>query len=157
MRHRFSTALMAGVFGLLPSGAALACTIPQGANAAKAELHAWMNAERKARGLRPFTASAPLDQAAQAQACDMAKHNYFAHARPGGPSLRARVKATGYPLRGGNENLAFTRQINPKTTAEIWRKSPAHWAAIIDPANRDVGISLASGQGKVYWVMVAAY
>lgn len=143
------------VWAVFATGAA-ACSSPQGAAQAAKELHQWMNSERQARGLRPFAASGALDQAARTQACDMAKHNYFAHSRPGAPDLRQRIRQTGYPLRGGNENLAFTRQVNAQTAADIWRKSPPHWSAIIDPSNRDVGISIVSGNGRVYWVMVAA-
>lgn len=143
------------VWGLLAQGAA-ACVVPQGAPQAAQELLRWMNSERQSRGLRPFAASGPLDQAARTQACDMAKHNYFAHSRPGAPDLRRRIRQTGYPLRGGNENLAYTRQLNAQTTAGIWRNSPPHWAAIIEPSNRDVGISIVSGNGRIYWVMVAA-
>lgn len=150
------TLLQAGLVWAMTAASAMACSAPQGAAQAIAELHQWMNSERKARGMAPFAASSALDQAARRQGCDMVQHNYFAHSRPGGPSLKQRIKETGYPLRGGNENLAYTRQVRAMTTAEIWRNSPKHWEAIINPSNRDVGLSVVAGNGKVYWVMVAA-
>lgn len=156
MQATLRKSLFAALIWAMGSAGAMACSVPQGAAKAAAELHQWMNAERKARGLRPFSASAALDKAAQTQGCDMARNNYFAHSRPGAPTLRQRIKQTGYPLRGGNENLAYTRQLRAQSAAEIWRNSPKHWEAILDASNRDVGISVVSGNGKIYWVMVAA-
>ena len=40
--------------------------------------------------------------------------------------------------------------------ATIWRNSPPHWAAIIDPSLKEIGISITLGDGKIYWVMDVA-
>lgn len=145
-------ALVAGSAGLVRAD----CAVPEGAAAQEQALLGWINAEREARGLRPYSRNARLDRAARFHACDMVDHNYFNHSRPGGPKLAARIKATGYRPKSANENIAYARHPAATTAAEIWRNSPPHWAAIIDPSFRDIGIALTSGNGKVYWVMEAA-
>jgi uncharacterized protein YkwD len=137
----------------LPGG----CRQPATAATLESELLDWINVQRKAHGARPYARSAKLDKAADAHACDMALRDFFAHTRPGGPALGKRIKATGYRLKAGNENIAYTRQHAVSSAAEIWRNSPPHWAAIIDPSLRDIGISVTIGNGgKVYWVMDVA-
>ena len=159
MRHALLTAALAALMAL-PAGADAAssrgCAKPQAGTALEDGLLDWINAERTQRGLRPYQRSGQLDRAAESHACDMATNGFFAHRRPGGPDLRARIKATGYPLKAGNENLAFSRQEAVASAAKIWRDSPPHWAAIIDPALTQIGISVTRGDGRVYWVMNVA-
>jgi len=142
-----------GVWALTVSGAS-ACEAPQGAAQAGAAVVAWANAERGARGLAPYRLSGAM--AARTQACDMAVHGYFAHSRPGAPDLGPRIKATGYRFRAANENLAHTRRVGPTSAGRIWRGAPLHWAAVVDRGYRDVGVAIATGGGRVYWVMVVA-
>lgn len=149
------SALMALVAGA-DSAWARGCAKPQTAAALEDGLLDWINAERAQRGLRPYQRNGQLDRAAESHACDMATNGFFAHRRPGGPDLRARIKATGYPLKAGNENLAYSRQEAVSSAASIWRNSPPHWAAIIDPALTQIGISVTRGEGRVYWVMNVA-
>lgn len=141
---------------MMLAGSAAACAVPQGAATARAALLAQINAERAAKGLAAYRPSEALDQAARTQACDMAIHGYFAHERPGAPQLGARVQATGYALRAAGENIAYTSQLDPGTVGRLWKQSPPHWAAIIDPEHRDIGLALAAGGGRIYWVMVVA-
>lgn len=139
------------------AGQAAGCARPDGAQTLAAEVVAWVNAERAARGLRPYKRSAKLDRSAAFQACDMQRHGYFNHFRPGGPRLGDRIKATGYKLKAANENLAYSRQHAASSAATIWRNSPPHWSAIIDPALREIGVSVAYDQaGRVLWVMNVA-
>jgi uncharacterized protein YkwD len=87
----------------------------------------------------------------------MARHGYFNHSRPGGPKLGTRIKATGYKLKAGNENLAYSRQQAVSSAAAIWRNSPPHWHAVIDPTLKEIGVSVAlDRQGRVLWVMNVA-
>lgn len=154
---------LAIVFLVLASSAYLAgpghaagCAAPEGAPALTRSLLDWINSERRARGLAAYRLSADLSDAAKAHACDMVRHGYFAHSRPGGPKLGQRIKATGYPLASGAENIAYTQQRKVSSVAPIWRNSPPHWSAIINPGLRDIGIAVAEspgGGGPVYWVM----
>ena len=147
-------ALIAG----LGSGQALghSCASPANRAALEAGLLDWINQERAGKVLKPYARSAKLDCAARAHACDMALRNYFAHTGPGEASLAHRLKATGYELRAGSENIAYTQQAKVISVAPIWRNSPPHWAAIIDPALHDIGISVTTGNGRIYWVMDVA-
>lgn len=135
---------------------AAACVAPPGAAAAMADLAARINDERAAQGLPGYRAAAGLDRAAQAQACDMARHGYFAHERPGGPRLGARIKAAGYRFQAAKENLAYSSQVSAHRVMTIWLESPPHRAAILDSGLRDMGLALAEADGRVYWVMVVA-
>ena len=135
---------------------AAGCEKPAGGAALEAGLLVWINQERAGLGLKPYVRSAKLDRAAAAHACDMAVRNYFAHTGPGEASLGPRIKATGYGLRAADENIAFTQQRQVTSVAPIWRNSPPHWAAIVNPSLHDIGISVTMGNGRVYWVMDAA-
>ncbi len=150
--------ILAAALFLMPAAAQAApCAAPDEARTLAAEVVAWVNAERAARGLPAYRRNPKLDRAAAFQACDMARYGYFDHARPGGPRLGERIKATGYRLKAGNENLAFSRQQAASSAATIWRNSPPHWAAVLDPTLKEIGVSVAfDQQGRVLWVMNVA-
>lgn len=136
------------------SGAGAACSQPEAARALQAGLLDWINAQRAENGVAAFTPNDALDKAAMAHACDMAEGDFFAHQRPGGPDLKARLKAVGYGLRKAGENIAYSRQAKVASAAEIWRNSPPHWKTIISPDFKDIGIAITiSEAGRVYWVM----
>jgi uncharacterized protein YkwD len=142
------------VWMLMASGA-LACAGVQGGRAAEAALLAAINAERSAQGLPAWALSGALTQAAEMQACDMARHNYFGHQRAGGPDLAARVESTGYPMRAAGENLAWTQRVDPAQVIGFWRDSAGHRATMLNPRYREVGLAIAQGNGRIYWAMVA--
>jgi uncharacterized protein YkwD len=145
-----------GFFGQVLPGLASGCGSPEGASTLAKGLLTWINSERKARGLHAYRISPDLTSAAKAHACDMVTHGYFAHRRSGGPDLGHRIKSTGYPLSMGAENIAYTQQRKVTSVAPIWKNSPQHWHAILDPNLRDIGIALAespNGDGPLYWVM----
>jgi uncharacterized protein YkwD len=139
-----------------PVAGTAGCSKPAAGAALEAGLLDWINAVRAQRGLKPYQRSARLDRAAAFHACDMAVRNYFSHAGAGEPKLAARMRAAGYMFRAGNENIAYTQQAKVTSVAPIWQNSPPHWAAIIDPGMRDIGISVTVGNGHVYWVMDVA-
>lgn len=153
VRKRMGTVLAAVLALVLVAQGAIACERPTGAGKLEAAVLAWANAEREARGLPAFRMDSRLHAAALAHACDMAERDYFAHARPGGPKLAARIKAAGYTLHGGAENIAYTVQAEAASATGVWRKSAPHWRTLISNAYADVGIAVAQGEGKVYWVM----
>ena len=137
-----------------PLGASASCAQPEGADALRAGLLDWINTQRAELGLAGFQHNSALSKAASGHACDMAARGYFSHQRPGGPDLKARLKAVGYGLRKAGENIAYSRQAKVSSAAEIWRNSPPHWQTIISPDYKDIGIAVAvSDEGRVYWVM----
>jgi uncharacterized protein YkwD len=87
------------------------CGAMKEASALEAGMLEWINQQRADRGLKPYRRSGVLDRAAEFHACDMAKYDYFAHSRSGGPKLGSRMKAAGYRLKAGSENIAYTQQM----------------------------------------------
>lgn len=153
-RHLRRLALIGASLAALAAPAlAGACERPADAAIWEKALFNWVNSERKALGLPAFRNSGTLKKAALFQACDMAEHGYFAHSRPGGPKLKERIQKAGYRIRTGAENIAYTRQPDPGTAAEIWRNSPTHWNSMVSPEFTDAGLAIAEGGGKIYWVM----
>lgn len=145
--------LVVAMLGVAAPNLALACERPADAANWEKALFNWVNSERKALGLAPFRQSSKLKKSASSHACDMAEHGYFAHSRSGGPDLRGRLAAVGYKPSAASENLAYTRQPDPGTVAEIWRNSSVHWGSMTSGKYVEAGISIASGGGKIYWVM----
>lgn len=129
------------------------CGSMKQASALEAGMLQWINEQRVERGLKPYKRTGVLDRSAEYQACDMAKYDYFAHSRSGGPKLGSRMKAAGYRLKAGSENLAYTRQAAVSSAASIWRNSPPHWKTILDPSMRDIGLSVVNDDGRILWVM----
>jgi uncharacterized protein YkwD len=129
------------------------CGSMKEASALEAGMLEWINQQRAERGLKPYKRSGVLDRAAEFHACDMAKYDYFAHSRSGGPKLGSRMKAAGYRLKAGSENIAYTQQKKVSSAASLWRNSPPHWHAIIDPTMRDIGLSVVNDEGRILWVM----
>ena len=150
LRKAVLGAVMLG-FGVL-AGPVMACQAPAGADGIRDGVISWMNAERNARGLGELRASGTLQNSATNHACDMAGRDFFSHEGPGGPSLTQRLRKVGYRFRAANENIAKTSTDSVERVAEIWRKSPGHMANVLDPKVREVGIGLALGDGKIYWV-----
>jgi uncharacterized protein YkwD len=139
-----------------PATAIASCGQFEEAAALESGMLDWINEQRAERGLRPYKRSAVLDRAAEYHACDMAKYDYFAHSRSGGPKLGSRMKAAGYRLKAGSENIAYTQQLKVSSAAALWRNSPPHWHAIIDPTLRDIGLAVVNDDGRILWVMDAA-
>ena len=92
----------------------------------------------------------------------MSSRHYFAHQRPGGPSLRARLSARGF--RGGSIGEAIAwgcgTLSTPAATVRAWLASPAHRAIVLSHAFKRVGIGFARGApvacpGGAVWVLDA--
>lgn len=146
-------AFVAAVVALCLPFTAFACTQPSGASALESGMIQWINQQRQANGLNTLTPSSKLGDAATGHACDMATRGYFAHRRAGGPDLGARIKGSGYRFRQAAENIAKSRNQGVEAAATIWRNSPGHWANILKPGVRDIGIGVATAGGSTYWVM----
>ncbi len=138
---------------LLAMGPVAACDQPADAAALRQGLTAWINQMRQDGGLSALRDSAALQTAASGHACDMAKRNFFAHEGPGGPAFGSRIKRTGYRFKRASENIANTSAAAVANVVNVWRNSPPHWANIMNPEVRDLGVGIAQGNGRTYWVM----
>lgn len=110
-----------------------------------------VNRERTSRGLVKLRANGKLATAATKYSKLMVAQDFFDHVSPGGSTMTARIKASGY-LKGGRsyrfgENLAWgTGELGaPVEIVNSWMKSPGHRANILQPAYREIGVGVALG------------
>ncbi|MDX6684156.1 MAG: hypothetical protein QOF86_284 [Baekduia sp.] len=110
-----------------------------------------VNRERARHGLRAVRASARLGRAARGHAVAMARGHFFGHVSPGGATMQARVRRTGY-LRTARawwlgEALAWGRYGTgaPSAILASMLASPPHRAILLDPGFRDLGIGAVHG------------
>ena len=151
-------ARMAGVVAVMlaigAAGAAQACDKPAKVAAIEAGIAKWVNAERGRKGLGRLGDSNALDRAAQAHACDMASRGYFGHKGPGGPSFQKRLRTVGYGFSAAVENIAQSGTPTADSAASIWRNSKAHWANVLNPSIREMGVGVATDGSAIYFVFV---
>lgn len=147
--------LTAAVFATICGAAGAQCTAPPGAEAMRETVIARANLERAAAGRAALVLSAPLAQAAQNHACDMAARGYFSHQGPDGSTLSARVQAQGMRPCFAAENIA-RGQRGPADVMTSWMHSTGHRQNILDPRAEEIGIGLAhpTPDGAPVWVMV---
>jgi uncharacterized protein YkwD len=110
-----------------------------------------VNRERARHGLRAVRADRRLGRAARRHAVAMARGHFFSHVSPGGATMQARVRRTGY-LRTARawwlgEALAWGRYGTgaPSAILATMLASAPHRAILLDPGFRDLGIGAAHG------------
>ncbi len=121
-------------------------------------IHALVNRERAAKGLKPLAWDAKLAAIARGHSADMARRNYFNHASPEGANFDARYARGRYTcfvpvgdvVHGGAENIArddlwarittlgdrkyyewHSEDELARRAVEGWMKSPGHRANIL--------------------------
>lgn len=96
-----------------------------------------------------------LNAAAAAKADDMANKEYFSHTSPSGETVADFVRHSGYQFKVVGENLAIGFATAEEAMA-AWRKSPAHYANLIDKDYIDLGVNMEIGkfQGESLVYMV---
>ena len=115
-----------------------------GARARRVAVACLVNKMRAGHGLRGFAWSPKLARAAHRHARDMARRGYFAHQRPGGPSLGSRVRAAGFRGRNLGEAIAYGcgSLSTPASIVRAWINSPPHRAILLSRRSRvGVGVS----------------
>ena len=110
-----------------------------------------VNAVRAQRGLAPLVADEGLSQFALQVAQQMAERRYFRHTDPSGVTFQDRLRASGLRYRFAAENMAFDQDVAHAHQAFL--RSPGHYANIIDPHPRKLGIAVvAAVDGEVFYV-----
>jgi uncharacterized protein YkwD len=119
-----------------------------------------VNLQRAMNGVAPLAVNAPLSEAAQKHAEDMARRDFVDHQSPDGRALQDRIARVGYPWRVIAENLAAGLS-SPESTVESWMTSPGHRDNMLsrDYLEAGIGYAVPSGEGKRpryrhYWVVV---
>jgi uncharacterized protein YkwD len=110
-----------------------------------------LNGERADHGLAPLAVNEKLGAAASAFAQDLVAGSYFSHTGRDGSDVLDRIERAGYTKadRGWRlgENLAWGTGAlaTPGSIMQAWMNSPGHRENILNPAYREIGIGVATG------------
>jgi uncharacterized protein YkwD len=158
---RFSRAVPASVLAVVGLLGLFAPLVAEGASldSAEQDLVARINAFRAGRGLSTLAVSDTLTAAAKWMSLDMASRNYFAHTSLDGRSPTQRMADAGYPAFGTwtGEDLAagYTSSVD---VLNGWIKSPAHYAVLVNPQYRAIGVGRGYAAGSAYgWYWTANF
>ena len=117
-----------------------------------------VNRKRAANGLGALTVDHRIQRAAGRHARDMARRNYFAHQRAGGPDLTTRLERAGWHGTAWGETLAYGCGPigTPRATLRNWMNSPPHRDVLLSGKYHRAGLGVAAsapcGEGAL-WVM----
>jgi uncharacterized protein YkwD len=103
----------------------------------------FLNAERRAHGLRALQADPEAAEVARAHSSDMFARGYFSHISPQGEDPFDRMRRGGLRFRAAGENLAMARTL-PMAHQGLM-DSPGHRANILRPQFGRVGIGIVDG------------
>lgn len=158
---RLSRAVLASVLALVGLLGLFAPLVAEGASldSAEQDLVARINDFRAGRGLSTLVVSDTLTAAAKWMSVDMATRNYFSHTSLDGRSPTQRMADAGYPAFGTwtGEDLAagYTSSADVLTG---WLKSPAHYAVLVNPQYRAIGVGRGYSVGSAYgWYWAANF
>ena len=110
-----------------------------------------LNAERRAKGLRPLKLDTKLTRAAVGHSRDMVAKHYFAHESRSGADFDDRIKRTGWTKSRRSytmgENIAWGggELSTPRSIVRGWMNSAGHKANILARDFRYIGIGIANG------------
>ncbi len=139
--------------GPAPAAAATRCSASAaspaslGAGARQAAVICEVNRVRRRHGLAPVKADPRLVRMAGRFARTMVARGFFSHVGPGGSTLHARLRASGYRGRAAGEVLAWGegRLATPRAAVRSWLHSPPHRRVLLGRNYRDVGAGIALG------------
>jgi uncharacterized protein YkwD len=105
-----------------------------------------VNRARAQHGLPALGSDRHLRRAARGHARDMVRRHYFAHQRPGGPSLADRLRAAGWHGNDAGEALAWGcgSAATASATVRAWLNSAPHRAILLSAAYSKAGIGLVA-------------
>ncbi len=140
---------------ILGAGQAVACSQPSDVQTMVNDMASGLNQTRQQNGARAIAANAQLSQAAQAQACDVARTGNYSHRGSDGSDVSARVRRAGYGSCLTAENLAWGFRRAPQVIAG-WMTSQGHRANMLNGRASEFGIGVAQGSDGPVWVLVLA-
>lgn len=112
-----------------------------------------INVQRTAAGVRPLGESVALRRAGRRHSLDMLARDYFAHQRPGGPTLAQRLQGAGFWPASAGENIARAggSLSTPFSIVLAWLRSDGHRENLLDRDFTHVGTGIAvAGSTAVY-------
>ncbi len=103
---------------------------------------------------RPLRWNAALQQSAQRFAAELAARGELSHQGLSSPTLRERVRDTGYTLRAVGENLA-AGPLGLDEAFSLWASSEEHCANLMRADFEELGLACvaASGRYERFWVL----
>jgi hypothetical protein len=125
----------------------------------ESDLVAQINAFRSGRGLATLAVSDALTASAKWMATDMAVQNYFSHTSLDGRSPTQRMADAGYPAFSTwtGEDLA-AGYASARDVLNGWLASPAHYAVLVNPNYRAIGVGRAYASASTYgWYWAANF
>ena len=99
--------------------------------------------------LPPLTENKLLSEAAMAKAQDMLSQQYFSHLGPDKNGLKDWLKKSGYQYLTAGENLAMGFA-DAAEVVNAWTQSKTHYANMIDPNFKEIGVGIVSGAYRGY-------
>lgn len=112
------------------------------------------NKEREKEGLSPLKANPVLCELARAHSKNMAVQKMLSH-KLDGKDLSDRANDAGYKFTALGENIAMGTNLQPINAVEIWMKSEAHKANMLNSDFQQIGVGLSkSSDGDVYFTQV---
>ncbi len=109
------------------------------------------NRQRSQRNIPPLFANPRLIAAAQKHAQWMANNKKMSHTGSGGSSFADRIRAEGYSLRTGGENVAAGYK-SVESVIAGWMNSTGHRANILNSNYKEIGVGVVND----YWCAVFA-
>lgn len=103
------------------------------------------NNSRQSAGLTLLTYNSKLEAAAYAKAADMLSKDYWSHFGPNGETPWQFFIAEGYIYQYAGENLGRGFS-DANSLHNAWMASPTHYANIMKPEFREIGIAIVDGK-----------
>ncbi|GIW00383.1 CAP domain-containing protein [Roseiflexus sp.] len=100
-----------------------------------------INLERAALGRRALREEPRLTQAARRHAYDLAARGEVSHIGSDGSTPNDRARDAGYPWWTGE--VALGAALDAADAVKIYRSSPPHWNALMNPGSAVIGVGVA--------------
>lgn len=141
----------------VPSVLQAACPSPPLTAEVTGEFNQWLNQTRRGKGLRTIALSETLNKVALDHACFLAEKDKLSHKGRLGRGLKSRLNRAGYRLSLAVENTALSsRPFSSDVPEMLWSKSAQHRSNMLNPSITQMGLGVASGNGKYYYVFIGA-
>lgn len=102
------------------------------------------NQIRQSNGLPNLTDNVNLSASAGQKVQDMLVNQYFAHIGPDQVGLIKWLNNNNYQFSSAGENLAMGF-MTAEDVVNAWVKSPTHYANLVDPSYKEIGVAMTSG------------
>jgi uncharacterized protein YkwD len=124
---------------------------PANASAEQTQALNLINNFRAENGLPPVRLNEKLNAAAQDYSAQMQQDGHFDHTGLDGSQFQDRIKAQGYNMGSGTENIAKGQQ-SVEEAVQSWIDSAGHRANLLNPSITEIGL----GHAGDFWTQEGA-